>query len=114
MLEVDVFGAWKMKSTLEIMAEILPSVRAEIAKELVNTHKMNQSDVSRILGVSQPAISQYVRQLRGRKAGYEGAIRQEIKGLAEKLISGKTSVDLESELFNICKAIAQGKAIPSN
>jgi uncharacterized protein len=103
-----------MKSTLEIMAEILPSVRAEIAKELVNTHKMNQSDVSRILGVSQPAISQYVRQLRGRKMSYEGAVRQEIKILTEKLISGKSTVDLENELFNICKVIAQAKAIPTN
>ena len=103
-----------MKSNLEMLAEILPSVRAEIAKELVNAHKMNQSDVSRILGVSQPAVSQYVRQLRGRKAVYENTIRIEIKSLAERLISGKAPVDLENELYNICKAVMQSRAVTTN
>ena len=94
-----------MKSNLEIMAEMLPSVRAEIARELIGAHKMNQSDVSRMLGVSQPAISQYVRQLRGNnRKVFNETMRNEIKSLCEKMVNGKlNSSDLENELYNICK-----------
>lgn len=96
-----------MKSNIEIMAEILPSLRAEIAKELINIHKMNQIEVSRILGVSQPAISQYVRQLRGRRIEYDTEVRSEIKTLCEKLLNGRASVNLENELYGICKAVTE-------
>jgi predicted transcriptional regulator len=86
------------------MAEMLPSIRAEIARELVATHKMNQSEVSRILGVSQPAVSQYVRQLRGRGLLHSG-LRSEIKSLCEKLVNGKVNgSDLEGEMYTICRS----------
>ncbi len=98
-----------MKLNLEIMAEILPSIRAEMAKELVYSHKLSQSEVSRMLGVSQPAVSQYVRQLRGTKTVYDGSVRQEIKSLCEKIVNGKTNIDLENELYNLCKFVAQNR-----
>lgn len=97
-----------MKLDFEIMAEILPSIRAEVARELVLTHKLSQLEVSRMLGVSQPAVSQYVRQLRGTKTKYDGAVRQEIRILCEKFVGGK-GIDLENELLNICKFVAENR-----
>ena len=96
-----------MKSSIEVMAEIMPTIRAEVARELVGTHKMNQSEVSRILGVSQPAISQYVRQLRGNNRTVYDGMKTDIKNLCEKLVNGKINGNLEQELSTICKAAVE-------
>lgn len=100
-----------MKHDVEIMAEILPSVRAEIARELIFSYKLTQSDVSKVLGVSQPAVSQYVRQIRGTKVMYDGALRQQIKSLCEKLVNEKTQVDIENELYNIARFVVRSKTV---
>ena len=43
----------------------LPSVRAMVAIELMNKHSLNQAQVAKLLGISQPAISLYQKKLRG-------------------------------------------------
>jgi predicted transcriptional regulator len=45
---------------------IIPTVRAMITKELIQTHKLKQNDVAKILGITQAAVSQYVRNMRGK------------------------------------------------
>ena len=95
-----------MKSSLEIIAEIIPSVRAEVARELM-TRSMNQTEVSRLLGVSQAAVSQYVRNLRGksRRIDYP-TLRKEAKLLSEKILNNKmTREDIEKEIYSICEII---------
>lgn len=43
----------------------LPSVRAMVATQLMNKHSLNQAQVAKLLGISQPAISLYQKKLRG-------------------------------------------------
>ena len=43
----------------------LPSIRAMIANELTERHKLKQADAARLLDISQPAISLYQAKLRG-------------------------------------------------
>jgi len=45
---------------------VIPAMRAYVAKELTQTHKMKQNDVANLLGITQTAISKYVRDVRGR------------------------------------------------
>jgi len=55
-----------MKSTCETVAqEIFPGVRALIAKKLVEVYGFSQTEAAKKLGLSQPAISQYKKNLRG-------------------------------------------------
>ena len=57
-----------MKPFCEIMVgDVFPAVRAIIAKELTETLNYTQSDTARIMGVTQPAISQYKKEFRGTK-----------------------------------------------
>ncbi len=44
---------------------VIPAIRAYVAKELTQTHKMKQNDVANLLGITQTAISKYVRDVRG-------------------------------------------------
>ena len=46
--------------------EILPAFRAAIARRLIKSYGMKQKQISEMLGVTQPAISQYNKGLRGK------------------------------------------------
>ena len=43
----------------------IPALRALIAKKLIGVHKMNQKQAANSLGVTQAAISNYMRGTRG-------------------------------------------------
>ena len=95
-----------MKLMCEIMAQdILPVVRAVMSKELVGEHKMSQNDVARMIGVSQPAVSQYMRQLRGKNSlaiEDEDKFYAEIKDLCKKM-KGMNETEITAQLDSICK-----------
>ncbi len=58
-----------MKPPCEIIAnQVLPFIRAMVAKRLVEGYGLSQSLAAKRLGMSQPAISQYKRELRGSRA----------------------------------------------
>ena len=55
-----------MKPYCEVVAlKLLPTLRALIAKELMEKHDMTQQQAAKKLGITQSAISQYIRKLRG-------------------------------------------------
>ena len=43
---------------------LLPLFRAMVAKELVVTHKLTQTQASKVLGTTQAAVSQYINSKR--------------------------------------------------
>ena len=73
-----------MKTVCEIVAQdILPILRAAIAKELISSYNLNQGEAAKLLDVSQPAVSQYLRQLRGKNSLIENkAVAVEIKDIS--------------------------------
>jgi predicted transcriptional regulator len=84
----------------------LPSVRAMIAKELMAKHGLKQADAARLLGVSQPAISLYYREMRGKAVNLEGDsdVRGLIIELARRLSEGNLShLEFMSKLCQICR-----------
>jgi hypothetical protein len=97
-----------MKLKVEAIAAIVPSVRAEIARELVYVHKLNQQEVSSLLGVSQPAVSQYIRELRGSRYR-EDFVRKEVSAICDKLIKGARN-ELEEDIYNLCRMIVENKS----
>jgi hypothetical protein len=54
-----------------------------VAKELIETHGFRQTEAAKVLGVSQPAISLYSRNIRGRAIDLEND--QEILALTAKM-----------------------------
>lgn len=56
-----------MKLPCEIAVKsVVPAIRALIAKELVETHRMRQREAAQLLGITQTAISKYEHRVRGR------------------------------------------------
>jgi len=50
---------------------LVPAIRALIARELTQTHKLKQDEAARLLGITQAAVSKYTRQVRGRALDIE-------------------------------------------
>ncbi|HYY71735.1 MAG TPA: helix-turn-helix domain-containing protein, partial [Nitrososphaeraceae archaeon] len=44
---------------------LIPAIRAILAKKLINEYKMKEEVVAKVIGVTQAAISNYIRGTRG-------------------------------------------------
>src|SRR5437879_12389543 len=58
--------AYRMLQPQElVVARLLPTIRARLARELLHTYKMKQVDVARSMGITQAAVRHYNTQSRG-------------------------------------------------
>jgi predicted transcriptional regulator len=63
---------------------IIPALRSLIAKKLVNTYHLPQQKVAELLGITQAAVSNYIRDVRGVGASLEGS--EEAQKLADEIV----------------------------
>ena len=93
-----------MKSPCEeIVWDVLPSIRAAIAEELIK-RGISQKEVSKMLGITPPAVSQYVSKKRGYNIEFREDIRESIGKLADDLIEKKVD-DLVKRICEICRML---------
>ena len=94
-----------------IVSDVLPAMRAVLANELSKTYGLSQVQISKKLGITQPAISQYRRELRGQRAKIilsNEKIMNFIKKLAHDLaLSEMDSKELHKQFCLICKKIRE-------
>lgn len=89
---------------------VIPAIRAYVAKELTQTYKMKQTDVANLLGITQTAISKYVRDVRGRviKIDQTEDIRNMMNEIASKVADEKISgPQLTIRFCEVCKTVRQ-------
>ncbi len=84
---------------------VIPSMRSELAKELLKLG-MKQKEISELLDITQPAVSQYISDKRGHGIKFDekthGMIRMFAKDLMEqKLEQG----DIIRRMCEICKNV---------
>ncbi|MGZ4853234.1 MAG: transcriptional regulator [Halobacteriota archaeon] len=93
--------------------QILPTIRSEVAKELTRLG-LSQMRISERLGITQPAVSQYVTSKRGTTIAVSDDTRTLIQSLAEDVADGK-DLNLNERMCEICTHI-QGdeKCMPMN
>lgn len=100
-----------MKHPCEIASkQILPALRSEIAKGLIEEHGFTQIAAAKKLGTTQAAISYYLASKRGGKftehidnnSRVKNNIREIITGIAAGTI---TSESVMTELCELCLAI---------
>ncbi len=87
-----------------IVTHILPTARGAIAKELVMSHNMTQTQVARLFGVTSAAVSQYIKGLRGGntlidRSAYKEDFYAMVANIAAKIANG---ADVSESLCDIC------------
>ncbi len=105
-----------MKTHCERVSQnILPAVRALLAMELIEKHKMTQGKVALKLGVSQAAVSQYTRAIRGGKTRAllnNHDTKKFIKILAGRISSGEIDhSNGAEEMCGICRLVREKQII---
>ena len=98
-----------MKTPCEVVVwYVLPTIRRELAKELVDTYGMKQSQVAKMFGVTDAAISQYLKNKRGSSTIIEesknySVFADEVRVSAKHMVDGESDISLE--MCRICTAI---------
>ena len=100
-----------MRPPCEIVStQVLPTIRAILVEDLVDRHKLSQVEVAKMLGITQPAVSQYLSALRGKgsikKILSKGEVGESLSKLSDAVASGKIS---QGQIVNrycaICKSL---------
>ena len=89
-----------LPSEIEAKA-VIPYLRAIVAKRLMEVYNLNQQQVAAKLGVSQAAISNYMRQTRGKGENWqrEREIEMHCDVIASMIADGADEIDV-MERFN--------------
>ena len=88
---------------------LLPSLRKEIAKVFVNEYKISQKEVSGIFGMTESAVSQYLKSKRANELKFSKSELEEIKKYANKIIQDKKNY--HKYLFELSKKMRGTKSL---
>ena len=98
-----------MKIPCEIVVwYVLPMIRRELANELVYGHNKSQAEVARRFGVTDAAISQYLKKKRGDNFTLEQSetfpvFMEAIKKSAEMIVEDKST--FENAMCRLCGVV---------
>jgi predicted transcriptional regulator len=86
---------------------VLPSIRRELARELVEKHHLSQAEVARRFGVTDAAISQYLKAKRGTSKEIENSgkyeeFKKEVEVAAVRIMNGS---DIVTETCRVCEMV---------
>jgi predicted transcriptional regulator len=79
---------------------LIPGIRRELAKLLIDEYKMNQKDISKILGITESAVSQYIKNKRGNEMKFSKEDMELIRKSADKIAIRNTEAN--REIYNLC------------
>ncbi len=91
-----------------VVAKLLPTIRARLARELLRTYKMKQVDVARSMGITQAAVSHYNTQSRGvdhEMVRLFPEIKPFVNGLADRIANGMTLSDQIASVNEFCSGL---------
>jgi len=89
----------KLPQEIEVW-NILPAIRKAFAEIFVKDFKLSQKDTAKLLRLTEPAISQYLKKKRAKNILLDDTIMREIKISAQKILNGSSL--LFRELKRIC------------
>ena len=82
---------------------VLPAIRKELAEELVKKG-MKQKDIAEKLGITESAVSQYIKKKRAKKVVFNKKIKTEIRKAANMISGNGNPV---KEIQRICDIIKE-------
>lgn len=108
-----------MKPLCEYMnSEMLPGFRALLAKKLMEDHGFSQTQVASMLDTTQPAISQYRRELRGRKTKvflHNPSLLDLVERISRRIAGGEVRPEeTGSEFCKVCRFMRENNLVPAS
>jgi predicted transcriptional regulator len=95
-----------------VVQHILPALRLEITKELVEKYGMKRSDAAAKMGVTPAAVTQYLNRARGGSATTllegSGKVMEIVYELSRDIAAGESPLDVL--LLKLCRACAAARS----
>lgn len=88
---------------------LLPALRRELTKIMIEEHGLSQKQVAKYLGVSEPAISQYQKSKRAGEIKFSKSDTEKIKKSARKMINDPDH--MMKELYALSKQFRGNETI---
>ena len=90
-----------------VVTHVLPTARGALAKELVGRHGMTQVPVASLFGVTNAAVSQYMKGVRGGnsvidRSAYCEDFYEEISRIADRIVGGE---EVSAALCGLCRYV---------
>ncbi|BAI60477.1 putative HTH-type transcriptional regulator [Methanocella paludicola SANAE] len=89
---------------------VIPTIRAELSKELIKLG-LSQKEVSERLGITQSAVSQYVKDKRGKGVPVNKEVRKAIKALARDIAAGNAGKGVIPGICAVCAIVKQSGSL---
>jgi len=87
-----------------IVWNVLPALRSEIARSMINDFSLNQKETAEKLGITPAAVCLYLSDKRGSVKIKDKKILKKIHDSTENIIKNENT-DLVKEICDICKII---------
>lgn len=99
-----------MPPCIVVVRYILPAIRAQIARELINGYGLRRSEASKKMGVTPAAVTQYLKGVRGEITSSMVEGSEEATGvvsqIAEDLVKNEASMcEVLDKMCKACRAI---------
>ena len=88
---------------------LVPALRREFARIFVEKHKLSQKKVAEILGVTEAAISQYLKSKRASQVSFSKKDQKKINDSSEEII--KKPENFMRILYNLCIVLRENKVV---
>jgi len=85
---------------------IIPGIRKELAKALLESD-LTQKQIAEKLGLTEPAVSQYLKNKRGKDVKFSPSVINQIKLSAKKIVKSSLKSTSLVEIQRICKYMKQ-------
>ncbi len=94
-----------MKTPCEVIVwNVVPIIRKEFAKSLIENHDLTQREVADKLGITEAAVSRYISGKRGALKITDNDILEEIKKSAKRIVKDNSTSVIE-EICRICRIL---------
>ncbi len=77
---------------------ILPNIRRELARSLVKDLKLTQRDAAKKLGLTESAVSQYLKSKRGHEMKFDEKINAEIESSIRDICKAESGIMVRSAI----------------
>jgi predicted transcriptional regulator len=95
-----------------VVQHILPALRLEITRELVEKYGMKRSDAAAKMGVTPAAVTQYLSRARGGSATNllegSGKVMELVDELSRDIAAGESPLDVL--IMKLCRACAAARS----
>ena len=98
----------KLPQEIEVW-DILPAIRKAFAKVFVEHFKLSQKKTAELLQITEPAVSQYLKDKRAKNILFNDNILDEIKKSANRILDKKSY--LFKEIKRICDLLDVKKIV---